>query len=1227
MPTFIDPDNPNGNNNSNNEEQNTTQRQQRRTTRNGHNGKDTNDYLKSIDDSLKKLLDYAQNSSQSNSRIFRDDLRNRRSGNNYTYRTPTGGRSTFSSSNRYDPRNRQMGDFFDEFEKEILKNFLGSGYEQRIRNIFLNMADEMGVAVEDIPGMFGKELGSEVNNWLKKNPLGRILEKKVQGWERQAEDEIQREFNKGYNRYQRRHGQAETKDPYSEILERTRQAASNNTKSAEERREDREEEIVKNVSTVSNSVSTSTNSLDEILKHVINIEQILTAAMTEASKKKLSDMEFNRRDVGDNTSLSDVMALNETVAADSAANNNAANATGGNFKDVVSDVVDQVAEVGDASEKSSSGIGALLSGVLGLAKGVSKTSLVLAIVDKAIDFVVGALKKLGNYIFGPLKEGMNSLKEETTLLWEQQSNFLNETLKNEQERIKADVETLVREPFEILKDAAQEWYNFWDNQMHTINQTQGYDKADLQDLMSAYAQRLRDEGLTNVVSSADIGESLAKVIQSGLTGAAAEEFAYQATVLGAAVPTQDFFSYADQYAEMAAMALQSGKSQAEAIEYANQQLKEFASSVIYSSRATGGFAAGLKDTSSLLSDAVAIAQSAKTGNVSDIAGVLTSVAGTIGSIAPDLSSSLVDNVVKAAIGGNSSELVALRSLAGVNASNTEFLKALATDAQGVFATIFKNLAQYQNMAPEAYMEVAEGLSSIFGVSMDAFARVDFNYLAEQISKMNVNTASLEENLALLASGESTTTTEQLRMRQINEYMINEGLSYVLDNEASRAIQEHMWQEQIAQEIMENEYAVDIRGKAYEVLNAIQNIANHIGYLLNPKNWFKPFQNLLNPDELIEDRDEELLQMLELGKVGAGNETELYNLITRGQKLELIDPLVTLMGDLKTTSAETMGDIGSAVSSAMASFSARTDYTWGTVTKSAAGAASQIVDNISGVSDRLQVEKDQREQERQKMVDAVNQMLDPTYMAKFIGDEFEYDREALGSKGGLVYPNKEGTDTTNQFVENKSKEIVDSMKGTQKTYEDWVASAKKFGIDDWEAALAAAGLTEADVRNQYEMYETNQGALAYAEEFMDEKDFRNKSRDFFAEQLNRDDIIIENQRIQIEDFRNWVNGWKDATNIWLRDEILNESYQATRDMSKVQEVTTKEKAGPYDRVVQLAETMADNATKYGDPITEAVAILSKILLSVISIDEEMQKETTSNGFLDSLVALANGTGNF
>ena len=68
--------------------------------------------------------------------------------------------------------------------------------------------------------------------------------------------------------------------------------------------------------------------------------------------------------------------------------------------------------------------------------------------------------------------------------------------------------------------------------------------------------------------------------------------------------------------------------------------------------------------------------------------------------------------------------------------------------------------------------------------------------------MKTNTHTLDENVKLLQSGESTSNADMQRIQEINKYMLDEGLSYVLDNEVARSIQENMWAEQRAQKIME-----------------------------------------------------------------------------------------------------------------------------------------------------------------------------------------------------------------------------------------------------------------------------------------------------------------------------------------------------------------------------------------------------------------------------------------
>ena len=337
------------------------------------------------------------------------------------------------------------------------------------------------------------------------------------------------------------------------------------------------------------------------------------------------------------------------------------------------------------------------------------------------------------------------------------------------ERLTSDYEAMIKSSYNVMKEATQQMLQAWDESLRKITATQGYDKAGMQDLLSNYAQRLRDEGLSNVVSVVDLTKNLNQVLESGLSGKVAEEFAYTATKLNAAIPTQNFFGYAGTYASVAANAIAAGKSQQEAIEYANKELEQFASNLLYSSRElAGGFSSGLKGASDLFSDAVKIATSSRRGDASEISGVLTAVSAAVGAVAPDLASELVNNVVQAALGGNNnSSIPALRSLSGVGASNTAFLDALATDAQSVFQTLFSNLANLQSMSKSNYMEVAEGLSEVFGVSKEAFARVDFQYLSDVIGAMSIDGDSLGQNLSMLVSGQTTYTAEQARIAEVN----------------------------------------------------------------------------------------------------------------------------------------------------------------------------------------------------------------------------------------------------------------------------------------------------------------------------------------------------------------------------------------------------------------------------------------------------------------------------
>ena len=482
-------------------------------------------------------------------------------------------------------------------------------------------------------------------------------------------------------------------------------------------------------------------------------------------------------------------------------------------------------------------------------------------------------------IVGPALEGLGDVAKALTASAFKDDEMRAKRREAAEKRLTEDVNAMVKKPFEILTEAAQQWYSAWDQNLNTIAQTQGYDKESVYNLYSSYAQRLRDENLGSVISSTTVIDGLKQVLSTGLSGKAAEEFAYQATKLQAVIPNMDFFQYASSYAQIASNAIAQGSSQAEALELANQQLESFANNVLYANRElAGGFNTGLSNTAQLFDDAVKIAQTARTGETSAISGVLTSVSAVVGAVAPDLANGLVQNIVNAAIGGNNENIVALRSLAGINAGNTEFLRAFAEDPKVVFSSIFNKLAELQTMSNDNFMEVAEGLAPIFGVDMAALAQVDFNYLARAVDQMNTDSGSLEENLELLVSGQSTTTAEQAKMAEINDMILNDGLAVILDNEVARTMQEHLWQEQQTIALTSAEYGVNLQGAALHLLEGISETVTTILRIMHPVDAVN--QVIENIGETLDNTVEQREALQELLVKGAVkfDDTSLSNLM-------------------------------------------------------------------------------------------------------------------------------------------------------------------------------------------------------------------------------------------------------------------------------------------------------------------------------------------------------------
>lgn len=742
-------------------------------------------------------------------------------------------------------------------------------------------------------------------------------------------------------------------------------------------------------------------------------------------------------------------------------------------------------------------------------------------------------------------------------------------LENAQKRMQADMEYLVKAPFEILENAAKKWEETWDSNLAKISLTQGYNKESTYALYSQIAEQLNADGLGSVIAATDVVNNLSKVLDTGLSGAVAQAFAYESTILSAAMPTEDFTSYAATYAQVATDAMNSGLSQAEAVDYANLQLEEFASNLLYSSRTlSGGFSTGLKDAQSLFKDAVEIAQTAKTHNVSEISGTLTSVSAIIGAVAPDLAQGLVQNVVSAAVGGNNSSIVALRSLAGINAGNTEFLRQMANDPQKVFVNIFRSLANMQNMSPANYMEVAEGLADVFGVDMKAFARVDFNNLADKISQMQVNQASLEENIKLLQSGEATMSTEQLKIQEINNVILEEGLAYVIDSEAGRMIQQNMWEEQRANALMENEYAVNLQGSALSLLEGMRHTIANILSFLNPIGWVADkVAQLYVVDQERKENTRQIADILERGAVGS-NHIAFGNLTnTSGQDLHLVPSLIEMMGGTNYKNAyKNMAiqavDIISGIANpagAVISWLAGDDN----FALNGPTSWNRAVDAVGGMDALFG-----------GFLGAPGQTyFSPGLSVQSLYSGFNVGKSTAallsGSLNSATYTGSPLTQsaTAQAFAANKEalQSFINSAAtaaGTM-TLEQYLGTAAQYGIANVEDALDDYGMSMEDLRNYFEGHQSGIGGTEKAAREQNIQDFIEENRGFWDYSAGVSGVFQTAM---------WIPFFGDGQKYDTRMDAVDLALTSIQDR-----IGDKEKHTVISGIEELSDKLGDNST--------------------------------------------------
>lgn len=1086
------------------------------------------DYLKSIDQTTKQILQKANGFSQSSAR---DQFGQKKGYFGDQYAQNAGNRKSGKKS---------YGSFSDGFEDAFWEGILGKDFKDQMSSVVQGFAKDFGVSVQDLPGELGNQLGKVGMNAFKSTKLGQKITGKLDNAKQKIFESASNAFQQGADKY--------------------------------------------------GGKSAAGDALKNLAGKFKGQSAVQTASGTSSILGKAGNI------------INSVFGSSQGVAAASGAGEAAATAA--------ATMAEGAATAGTAAQAGATAMATMTSSAAAATSGIA--SMAAAAGPAGIAIVAGMVAvELFSEALGPAIEGAKKFGKALKDSAKRDQASEDRRAQLSKERLEADVKTIIEQPFRILEDAAQKVYDAWDANLRTINQTQGYTKSDLQDLMASYAERLRQEGLSKYVSGSDITTNLTKVLESGLSGKVAEEFAYLATKLNAAIPTEDFFQYSSTYASLAANAIKNGKSETEAISYATSELENFASNLLYSSRQlAGGFSTGLKNASSLFEEAVKITTAAKKGDAGQLSSVLTAVSAVTGAIAPDLASSMTDAIVKAATGGNSSQIVALRSLAGINAGNTEFLKALVNNPQQVFSTLFTNLAKMQNMSNDNFMEVAEGLSDVFGVSMDAFARVDFNYLAKAITNMNTSSAALDENISNLQSGQSTTNADILKNQQINQYMIENGLSLVMDNEAARAIQQHMWDEQIAQQLQETTYGVEIQGSALEFLAGIKNTIKNIMNILNPVRWLiTTVSNVAQSTAEGNALKDDVAKVLALGKVGQGNAQSFYNLTTRGKELNLTPNLVQLLGgESSYYNAQAIGRTAYAIGDFTSAFLSPGAYLSQLATQ---GIASFLLSRYGPSSN---------------------------YQWGTVGKSQGYGLKVKNT--AMSVSSGSSTSSNEQSAEERNKQIlqsnfdrmmntIDSFVDQGKTYDEWAATARNFGISDYQKALDTLGYLEADLQGYFEAKEGVKGGQEQARKAKKEETFWDKGLEYFDTfSLNSDsqmqsmiDLTTAGNDL-IAKILEKNKEFKQAFDDYFVNHIL---YSKSYDHAAVTKIQNDEKYKSSDAIYALADALTA-ATDLTDPTLQTNAILSQILIVVQSI---MQQNNTSGRLTlpDAIAAMATGTFNY
>lgn len=419
-------------------------------------------------------------------------------------------------------------------------------------------------------------------------------------------------------------------------------------------------------------------------------------------------------------------------------------------------------------------------------------------VATAINAVAPGLGSLvGNAVDNAITKASESLGEWLSYFANHAKETRDALIKASLDKIKQDVKDMATYSITIQENALDKIYNAWDQNLSTVNATQGYTKEALNSLQDSVAQRLEREGYGNVINAADYATQLVNTLNSKLGGTLAETFAAQNLILQKAVPEIDLSSMAADFAAIYTNAQKQGLSgESEMVSAMNQ----IAGAVKALEQVTDGNNQFITQTASFLKKAEEVVN--RSGGTADQIAELTTqlmaAEAPLSALVPELSgftNTMVDTLMK----GNDSTAVALRAImhdinANVGISATDFMKSFVEDTQGTLATAYQAISEFisTNENEGVRQEFLTAIESVFGLQASQVAQIDFAQIADEIRNASVatNTQALTDAENLVRSGETTTWEDQLVNNTTNQLLATNAVRDTIDNKLMRKLEKN-----------------------------------------------------------------------------------------------------------------------------------------------------------------------------------------------------------------------------------------------------------------------------------------------------------------------------------------------------------------------------------------------------------------------------------------------------